>query len=99
MEEQASSPNEQVANKADEKDGVMSLFPTGLDAQIGKIDEEEVCEGVHYLGGIRGRVVVLAGVVSVANGIVLVGSADFFAPVDGGGDWVPIATSWVTISD
>ena len=37
----------------------MTVFSTGLDANIGKVDEEEVCEGIDYLGGIWCRVVVL----------------------------------------
>lgn len=37
----------------------MALFAARLNAKIGKVDKEEVCEGVNYLGEIWGRVVVL----------------------------------------
>ena len=37
----------------------MALFAAGLDAEVSKIDKEEVCKGVDYLCGIRGRVIVL----------------------------------------
>ena len=37
----------------------MAVFAAGLNADIGKVDEEEVGEGVHYLGGVGGRIVIL----------------------------------------
>lgn len=37
----------------------MAIFAAGFNAEIGKVDKEEVCEGIDYFGGIRGRVVVL----------------------------------------
>lgn len=37
----------------------MAMFAAGLNAEIGKVDKEEVCEGIDYLGGVWGRVVVL----------------------------------------
>lgn len=37
----------------------MAVFPAGLDAEIGKVDEQEVCEGIDYLGGVWGCVVIL----------------------------------------
>ena len=37
----------------------MAVFAAGLDAQIGKVDEQEVCESVDYLGGEWCRVVIL----------------------------------------
>lgn len=77
----------------------MAVFAAGLNAEIGQVDKEDVCESVHYLGGIWRRVVVLMELSVWAHGIVSVGFADFFAPIDGGGDWVPIATSWVAICD
>lgn len=77
----------------------MAMVAAGLNTPIGKKDEEEVREGINYLGGIWGRVVVLVELSVGPIGIILVEFADFFAPIDGGGDWVPIATSWVTICD
>lgn len=37
--------------------------------------------------------------VSGATIIILVQFADFFTPIDGGGDWLPISTSRVAIGD
>ena len=37
----------------------MALFAAGLNANVGEIDKEEICEGINYLCGIRGHVVVL----------------------------------------
>lgn len=59
MEEEAARPDEQVADKADEEDGVVAMFAAGSDAQVGEVDEEEVREGVDYLGGVGSRVVIL----------------------------------------
>lgn len=59
VEEEAARPDEQVANKADEEDGVVAMFAAGSDAQVGEVDEEEVREGVDYLGGVGSRVVIL----------------------------------------
>lgn len=73
------------------------MFTAGLNAKVRKIDKEEVCEGIDYLGGIWGRVVVLVELSAGPMKVFWWGFADFFAPIDGGGDWVPIATSWVTI--
>ena len=77
----------------------MAVFAAGLNAEIGKIDKEEVCEGVYYLGGIWGRIVVLVELSVGSMKLFFVESADFFAPIDGRGDWVPIATTWITICD
>ena len=112
MEEEAPHPDEEVAHEADEKDGVMAVFAAGLNAQMGVVEEEEVGERVDYLGGIWGCVVVLQGAVSgCTNGNVILycvflcfarskgGIADFFAPIDGRGDWIPIAGSRVGILD
>lgn len=37
----------------------MPMLSTALDAEIGEIDEEEVRQGVHKLGGVWSRVVIL----------------------------------------
>ena len=60
MEEEAAGADEQVADEADDEDGVVAVSAAGLDASVGEIDEEEVREGVDYLGGVRGCVVILA---------------------------------------
>ena len=60
VEEEAAGADEQVADEADEEDGVVAVFAAGLDAPVGEVDEEEVREGVDYLGGVRGCVVILA---------------------------------------
>ena len=73
VKEEAAGPNQQVANEADDKNGVMAVFAAGLNASVGEVDKEEVGEGIDYLGGIWGRVVVLTGTVSGANGMILVG--------------------------
>lgn len=102
MEEEAARPDEQVADKADEENGVVAIFAAGSDAQVGEVDEEEVREGVDYLRGVGSRVVILTTELS-AWGLewsYLGGEfANFFAPVDGGGDWIPVATTWVSICD
>ena len=61
MEEEAAGADEQVADEADEEDGVMAVFAAGLDASVREVDEEEVREGIDYLGGVRGCVVILGG--------------------------------------
>ena len=60
VEEEAAGADEQVADEADEEDGVVAVFAAGLDAPVGEVDEDEVREGVDYLGGVRGCVVILA---------------------------------------
>ena len=59
MEEEAAGADEQVADETDDEDGVMAMFATGSNAPVGEVDEEEVREGVDYLGGIRGCIVIL----------------------------------------
>lgn len=61
MKEEAAGPDKQVANEADDKNGVMAVFAAGLNASEGEVDKEEVGEGIDYLGSIWGRVVILAG--------------------------------------
>ena len=96
VEEEAARPDEQVADEADEEDGIMAVFAARLNANIGKVDEEEVCEGIDYLGGVWSGVVVLVelSVVEGSNGKYLGNGslANLFTPIDGGGDWVPVAT-------
>ena len=75
----------------------MALFAAGLNAKVGKVDKEEICEGVQYFGGIWRRVIVLMELSVGPMGLRLVGFADFFAPVDGGSDWIPVATTRVAI--
>ena len=59
VEEEAPRSDEKVAHEADEEDGVVAVAAAGLDAQVGVVDEEEIGERVDYLGGVRGRVVIL----------------------------------------
>ena len=99
VEEEAAGADEQVADEADEEDGVVAMFAAGLDAPVGEVDEEEVREGVDYLGGVWGCVVVLPGLSVGSMGWIRWGLADFFAPIDGGGNWIPVATTWASIWD
>lgn len=39
VKEEAAGPDEQIANEADEKDCIMALSATGLNAEIGKVDK------------------------------------------------------------
>ena len=50
----------------------MAVFAAGLNAEIGKVDKKEVCEGIDYLGGIWSGIVVLGGLSVGVNGIILV---------------------------
>ena len=59
MEEEAAGADEQVADETDDEDGVVAIFAARLNAPVGEVDEEEVGEGVDYLGGVRGCVVIL----------------------------------------
>ena len=70
----------------------MAVFAAGLNANVGKVDKEEICEGVYYFGGIWRRVVVLMELLVGPMALRWVGFADFFTPVDGGSDWIPVAT-------
>ena len=100
MEEEAAGADEQVADEADEEDGVVAVFAAGLDAPVREVDEEEVRESVDYLGGVRGCVVILAEPSVGSMGWIRCGGLTyFFAPIDGGGDWIPVATTWVSIWD
>ena len=75
----------------------MAVFAAGLNAQVGKVDKEDVCEGVHYFGGIWRRVVVLMELSVGPMALRWVRFADFFAPIDGGSDRVPVATIRIAI--
>ena len=75
----------------------MAVFAAGLNAKVGKVDKENICECVYYFGGIWRRVVVLMELSVGPMALGWVGLADFFAPVDGGSDWVPVATIRMTI--
>lgn len=59
MKEEASSAHEQVSNKGNEENSIMAMFSAALNTKEREIHEEEVREGVYYLGSIRGRVVIL----------------------------------------
>ena len=41
------------------KGNSLALFATGLNAEIGEVDEEKIGKGVHYFSSIWGRVVIL----------------------------------------
>ena len=64
VEEEAAGADEQVADEADEEDGVVAVSAAGLDAPVGQVDEQEVRERVDYLGGVRRCVVILRDAVS-----------------------------------
>ena len=59
MKEEASSAHEQVSNKGNEENIIMTIFSAALNTKEREIHEEEVREGVYYLSSIRGRVVIL----------------------------------------
>ena len=59
VEEEAAGADEEVADEADEEDGVMAVGTAAAYALVGEVDEEEIGEGVYDLGGVRGCVIVL----------------------------------------
>ena len=61
----------------------MAMLAAGLNAKIGIVDKEEVCQGIDYLGGIWSRVVVLVSLSVGPMELLWLGFADFFAPIDG----------------
>ena len=75
----------------------MAVFAAGLNADAGQVDKEDICECVYNFGGIWRRVVILMVLSVGPMALSWVGYADFFAPVDGGSDWVPVATISIAI--
>ena len=61
MKGKASRSYQQVADEADEEDRVVAMFSTALQAQVAKVQKEQVGKGVDYLGSIWGSIVVLIG--------------------------------------
>lgn len=59
MEEEAASSNNQVTDKGDEEDVVMTVLYTVVDATEGQPDKQEVGQGVDNLGRVDGGIVVL----------------------------------------
>jgi hypothetical protein len=59
VEEEATRPDDQVADEGEQEDAVMGLLEAVGDAAVGEVDEEQVGEGVDDLGGVFGGVVVL----------------------------------------
>ena len=62
VEEEAAGADEQVADVADEEDGVVAVFSAGGDAPVGEVDEEEVRECINYFSRVGCCVVVLQSV-------------------------------------
>lgn len=62
MEEKAASANNQVANKGDEEDLVVSVFQTIVYSPKSQPDKEKVGQGVDYLGRVDGGIVILLSV-------------------------------------
>ena len=59
VKREASRPHEEVANEADEENRIMTMFSTALEAQISKVQEEHVGEGIDNLGSIWCSIIVL----------------------------------------
>jgi hypothetical protein len=73
VESEAAGADDEVAHEGEQEDALMVLLKAVADAAVGQVDEQQVGEGVHDLGGVFCRIVV------------------FLAPVEGGGDWRPVA--------
>ena len=59
VEQEAPRTHEQVSDEGYDKNLVMVLLEAGSDAAVAEVHEEEVREGVDYLGGVVRHVVVL----------------------------------------
>ena len=59
VKKKAPRPNQCIANEADQKNNVMLLLPTVLDANVGVIEKNEIRKRVHSLSDIRSGIVVL----------------------------------------
>lgn len=59
MEQEAPKTNDQIADEANQEDGIMSVSDTAGNASICQVDEGEVRKRVDNFSGIGCRVVVL----------------------------------------
>lgn len=59
MEHKAAHADAQVANKGDQKDGVMAVLQDVSDSLDGQVDEEGICESVDDFGRVLRGIVVL----------------------------------------
>jgi hypothetical protein len=59
VEKEASGSDEQIANKRHQKDSVMPILHTVVDALERKVHEKEVCQGIDDFSGIDCGIVVL----------------------------------------
>lgn len=59
MEEEAASSNNQVTDKGDKEDAVMTILDAVVDATEGQPDKQKVGQGVYNLSRVDGSIVVL----------------------------------------
>lgn len=59
MEEEASDPDKQISDETNEENSVMALGQGVVNAFCRKVGKEQICECIHYLGRVVGRIVVL----------------------------------------
>jgi hypothetical protein len=59
MEQEAPEPDDQVAEKSHQEDIVMAASKTIGNPLVGQIDENQIRQGIHDLGGVDCGIVVL----------------------------------------
>ena len=59
MEAKATHPHEKIAHEADQEDSIVSMVQTVLNANVGKVEEERIGDGVDYFGGVLSCIIVL----------------------------------------
>ena len=59
VEEEAPTPHQCVAHVADQEDSIMPVLSAASNADVGQIDEEQICQCVDDLGSVMGGIVVL----------------------------------------
>ena len=59
MKEKAPKSNQGVANIANQENGIVTMLPAALDADVGEIDEEKVRQCIDDLCSIWSGIVVL----------------------------------------
>lgn len=60
MEEEASNAHQKIPNKGDDKDSIMAIFSAAYKTRVGKVYENQVGQGIDYLGHEWSGIVVLA---------------------------------------
>ncbi len=58
MKHEAPDSDKEVPKVRDAEYSIMAVVPAGMDAEVSEVDEQQVREGVDYLGGVVGQIVV-----------------------------------------